>query len=149
MYCSSCGAVADLELSYCNRCGTKLAGTKNQDPAQPIRPESLVWGMVAIFVFGLLAIICLATLMKDGDVFYQVLIKVFTIASFLLMFGVETVFSVLLWRRLKTPREIHDSALLNKSTTKELAEPREPLLAQPMPSVTEQTTRPFEAIKQG
>jgi len=105
--------------------------------------------MVAIFVFGLLAIICLATLMKDGDVFYQVLIKVFTIASFLLMFGVETVFSVLLWRRLKTPREIHDSALLNKSTTKELAEPREPLLAQPMPSVTEQTTRPFEAIKQG
>ena len=66
MYCSSCGVIVVQGLSYCNSCGARLTGEKgdNAIKSSEVRPESLVWGMVAVLVFGFAAIVFLTMQLK-------------------------------------------------------------------------------------
>ena len=100
MYCSSCGVAVAQGLSYCNYCGAKLNGEKgdNAIKSSEVKPESLVWAMVAVLVFGLIGIVFLLMAMKmvglnEGQIFG------FTILSFLIMLLVEGVFIWQLSRR--------------------------------------------------
>jgi hypothetical protein len=147
MYCSSCGVVIAHGLSYCNHCGAKLSGVKGDGltKSPEVRPESLLWGMVAVLVFGFVAIVFLLMAMKMvGLNVGQIL--AFTILSFLIMLSVEGVF---IWQLLRSKRggEKSGDTLLSKGqSTNELdaAHPRG--LPEPMPSVTEHTTRSFDPI---
>ena len=99
MYCSSCGVVVAQGLSYCNYCGAKLSGVKGDSiiKSPEVKPESLVWGMVAVLVFGFVAIVFLMMAMKMvGLNVGQIL--AFTILSFLIMLLVEGVFGHNLFR---------------------------------------------------
>src|SRR6059036_1756592 len=90
MYCSSCGVAVAQGLSYCNYCGAKLSGVKGDSiiKSPEVKPESLVWGMVAVLVFGFVAIVFLIMAMKMvGLNVGQIL--AFTILSFLIMLLVE------------------------------------------------------------
>ena len=147
MYCSSCGVVVAQGLSYCNYCGAKVSGIKGNSliKAPEVRPESLVWGMVAVLVFGFVAIVFLIMAMKMvGLDVAQIL--AFTVVSFLIILLVEGVFTWQLLRRKRGGDETGDTALSKKQATKELdaAQPRR--LPEPVPSVTEHTTRAFEPI---
>ena len=120
MYCSSCGVAMAQGLSYCNYCGAKLVGEKgdNASKSSEVKPESLVWGMVAVLVFGFGAIVLLMMAMKMvGLNVGQIL--AFTILSFLIMLLVEGVFT---WQLLLRKRgaATGDTALSNAETTKEL-----------------------------
>jgi hypothetical protein len=147
MYCSACGVSVAQGLSYCNYCGAKFLGEKgdNAIKSSEVRPESLVWGMVAVLVFGFVAIVFLLMAMKMvGLNVGQIL--AFTILSFLIMLLVEGVFIWQLLHRKGGAKETGDTALAKKQATKELDVAQARVLPEAIPSVTEHTTRAFEPI---
>jgi ABC-type nickel/cobalt efflux system permease component RcnA len=146
MYCSSCGVAVAQGLTYCNYCGAKLTGEKgdNAIKSSEVKPESLVWGMVAVLVFGFVAIVFLMMAMKMvGLNVGQIL--AFTILSFLIMLLVEGVFIWHLLRRKRGAEETGDTALSKEQATKELDAAQARALPEPVPSVTEHATRAFES----
>ena len=146
MYCSSCGASVAHGLSYCNYCGAKLRGEKGDSiRSSEVKPASLLWGMVAVLVFGFVATTFLMMAMKMvGLNVGQIL--AFTILSFLMMLLVEGAFIWQLLRRKRDAKEAGDTALSKEQATKEVETAQARVLPEAMPSVTEHTTRSFEPI---
>ena len=137
MYCSTCGVAMALGLSYCNHCGARLTSEKVAKSSEA-KPEALVWAMVAVLVFGFVAIMLLMMAMKMvGLNVGQIL--AFTILSFVIMLLVEGLFTWQLLHRKRSAEETGD-------TTKELYAAQARILPEPVPSVTEHTTRAFEPI---
>lgn len=151
MYCSFCGVAVGQGLSYCNRCGGQLNGAKKDggigQQSQSFL-ESLVWAMVAVFIVGLGCIIGLMAMMKQLLNFDQQTIIAFASVSFLFALGVEAVLLWMLLRHRNDAQKASDAALQHKEqATKELgAEPAPRALAEPVPGITEHTTRAFEPI---
>jgi|SRR5215216_5595192 len=147
MYCSSCGASVVQGLSYCNFCGAKLSSEKGDSliKSSEVKPGFLVWGMIAVLVFGLVAITLFMMAMKMvGLNVGQIL--AFMILSFLIMLLVE---GVLIWQLLRHQRGAEatgDIALSKEQATKELEAAQARVLPEARPSVTEHTTRSFEPI---
>src|SRR5215212_3851896 len=147
MYCPSCGVPVAQGLSYCNYCGAKLSGEKGDSvvKSSEVKPASLVWGMVAVLVFGFVAITFLMMAMKMvGLNVGQIL--AFTILSFLIVLLVEGVIIWQLLRRKRGAEETGDTAVSKEQATKELEAAKARVLPEAMPSVTEHTTRSFEPI---
>ena len=149
MYCSSCGAAVTRGLSYCNHCGTKLGVAKDDAVAWQSKtlPESLVWAIVGVFVVGMGTTIGLMAMLKQLVDLSQGLILVFGLLSFGLMIVIESVFIYMLLSRRKAgakeagPQDEQDAG----RATKELDAARQArALPEPVPSVTEQTTRTFK-----
>jgi len=147
MYCSACGVAVAQGLSYCNYCGAKLNGVKGETriKSPEVKPELLVSAMVMVFVFGLVAIAFLMVVMKEvlGNA-GQVL--AFTLLSFLVMLSIEGVIIRLLLRRKRGTEEAGDTVRMKGPATKELDAAQARTLPEPVPSVTEHTTRAFEPI---
>lgn len=146
MYCSSCGvAVTQTGLSYCNHCGAKLTTNESVEKSTELKPDLLVTAMVATFVFGLAVITALMGVMKVIIGLHVEHILVFTSIPFLLLLLMEAVFIRLLLRG-KASSEKQDKLRAKQHETNELDAARARALPEPMPSVTEQTTRAFEPI---
>ncbi len=148
MYCSSCGVAVTPGLSYCNYCGEKLGGANSDSiiKSPEVRPETLVSAMVIAFVFGLGAITVLMGVMKAVLHLELGQILAFTLMSFLIMLSLEGVFIRLLLRRKRGPEEAGDTGRLKGQATRELDAAQARGLPEPMPSVTEHTTRAFDPI---
>ena len=148
MYCSSCGGAVAPGRSYCNHCGTKLGGAKAEGSAKQVElfPDSLIWAIVSVFVVGMGTTIGLMAMMKELLNFGQELILAFGLLSFALMIGVETVFIYLLLSRRRETRAVGDGERPHGQQTKELDAAQARSLPEPVPSVTEQTTRAFEPV---
>ena len=148
MYCSSCGVAVAQGLSYCNYCGAELNGKKGDSviKSSEVRPESLVGAMVVVFVFGLAAITVLMGVMKAVLNLDVGQILAFTLLSFLIMLSLEGVFIRLLLRRKRSTEEAGHAVLLKGQATKELDAAQARVLTEPVPSVTEHTTRAFEPV---
>ena len=147
MYCPSCGVMVAQGLSYCNYCGAKLSGEKGDSliKSSEVKPGSLMWGMVAVLVFGFVAITFLMMAMKMVGLNVEQILAL-TILSFLIMLLVEGVFIWQLLRRKHGAEGTGDTALSKKQATKELEAAQAGVLPEAMPSVTEHTTRQFEPI---
>ena len=148
MYCSSCGVAVTPGLSYCNYCGEKLSGAKADSiiRSPEVRPETLIGAMVCTFVFGLGAITVLMGVMKAVLHLEGGLILAFALLCFLIMLSLEGVFIRLLLRRQRGPEDAGDTVLLKRQATRELDAAQARGLPEPMPSVTEHTTRAFDSI---
>jgi hypothetical protein len=152
MYCSSCGSAVPPGLSYCNRCGAELnakLGPRNAGATKtPQVPEFLVWAIVAVSVGGLALLIGLMAVMKSELHFDNGLILLFSLLSFGLLLGAESIFIWLLLssqrRAWSREREAAEITQLKGAATKELGEPQERLLNEPAISITEHTTRTLE-----
>jgi hypothetical protein len=133
------------ELTYCNYCGAKLNRGDSRKSSE-VRPEGLVMMMVATFVMGTFVITLLMGMMKAVLQFPFGPIMALTSLCFLVMFVLEAVFIRLLFRRQKAPPATLDGKRQqHPGMTKELeAESRLPL--EPVPSVTEHTTRAFTPV---
>jgi hypothetical protein len=111
MYCSTCGGAVARDLTYCNHCGAKLAGVK--DDGISARAESfpglLIAAMVVVFAVGLGGTIGLMAVMKDvfgsGN---PGLIIAFTLLTLLLTVAVEGVLVGLLMSHKRRAREVSD-----------------------------------------
>lgn len=143
MYCSTCGVAVAQGLSYCNYCGATLSGEKISSVRKPagVKPELLVSSMVVVFVFGLGAITVLLGVMKAVANFELGPILAITLLSFLMMLLVEGVFVYLLLSGKRGAKEPGDARLAKERGTNELDAANVQLLPEPVPSVTEQTTR--------
>jgi hypothetical protein len=132
MYCSKCGSPVSSNTTYCKQCGIRLSWVNE------VKPETLVAMITLVFVFGLGAIILLMMALKM--VFPEPqnigLVIFFTLISFLIMLGVESVFVWMLLRRKKNDKE----------AAKELPEAKARVLPEPVSSVTEHTTRSLETV---
>jgi hypothetical protein len=148
MYCPSCGVNVTPGSSYCNYCGEKLSGAKSDSiiKSPEVRPETLVGAMVFAFVFGLGAITLLMGMMKAVLRLEVGVILAFALLSFLILLSLEGVFIRLLLRRKRGAEEAGDTVLLKGQATRELAATQARVLPEPMPSVTEHTTRAFDPI---
>ena len=148
MYCSTCGVNVAQGLSYCNYCGATLSGAKGETRSKSpeVKPELLVSAMVVVFVFGLVAITMLIGVMKSVLHLNEGAILAFTLLSFLIMVFLEGVFIRLLLRRKRGSEEAGNTVLLKGQATKELDAAQARVLPEPVPSVTEHTTRAFEPI---
>jgi len=143
LFCSTCGVAVGQSLSYCNYCGAKLDDGRGK--SGDLRPETLVFGMLATFVFGIIAITALMAAMKNAIGMQIGEIVPFAAVCFFLMLILEGVFIGLLLQRARS-RKPHGTERLPEKTTKELdAVPRHSL-PEPLPSVTEHTTRAFEPV---
>ena len=149
MYCSSCGVSVAQGLSYCNYCGAKLNGQKGDSltKSTELRAESFILsGMIGLFVVGLLAISILMGVMKAVLNLDVGQILAFTLLSFLIMLSIE---GILLWRLVRRKRGVEatgDAALSKEKETKELDAAQARALPEPLPSVTEGTTRALEPV---
>lgn len=146
MYCLSCGTAVTPGLSYCNHCGARLRGAQGDSvtKSSELKPETLVFFIAAVFVFGLVAIIGLMAVMKY--VFDQPLIILFTLLSFLIMLVVEGVFIWMLLGRKRIAREVGDTKPFEEQAGKEPGDAKVRMLPGPALSVTEHTTRTLEPV---
>jgi len=144
MYCQSCGVAVAPGLSYCNHCGAKLNKDDKVVKSAEVKPALFVNAMVVTFIFGLLAIAVLASVMKSVLNLYVGQILAVMLLSFLLMFALEGVFVCLLLRRNRGVSETSEKTLTNQQTTTQLDAAQMRVLPESVPSVTEQTTRAFE-----
>lgn len=145
MYCSSCGASVTQNLIYCNRCGAKLNDVEKADGgrASEIPPGILICAMVVTFVFGMAAVAAFVSLARGGDPIAIVVLAL----SFLLILVLESIFIWLLFRRKKVVKAVNASNRLNEQARNEIyTAPAAGMLAEPIPSVTEQTTGLLEPV---
>lgn len=148
MYCSSCGAAVAQGLSYCNFCGAKLGGAEGVGAVKSpdVKPELLVSAMVAVFVLGLLAIAVLVGVMRAVAGFDLPFLLAATVVSFALMLLVEGVLIGLLLKGRRGSKEAVGAVRPKEQTTKDLGEAKARALPEPLPSVTEHTTRTLEPV---
>lgn len=148
MYCSSCGVAVAQGLSYCNYCGAKLGGASSDgfNDSSELRPGSLLFAMMATFVFGLGAITLLMGMMKGVLNLSVGPIVAFTLLSFSIMLVLEGVFIRLLLTDKRGSNQAGSSALSKGQSTKELDAAHARELSEPVASVTEHTTRAFDPI---
>ena len=145
MYCSSCGAAVTQNLIYCNRCGAKLSDAVKDDGnrATEIPPAILVCAMVLTFVFGMAAVAAFLSIARGRDPIAIVVLAL----SFLLILVLESIFIWLLFRRKKVVKTANAANRLNEQARKEIyTAPAAGMLAEPIPSVTEQTTGLLEPV---
>lgn len=143
MYCSSCGVAVTKGLNYCNYCGKRL----NQDgDSSQVRPESLLFAMMATFIFGIGAITIFIGVMKTVLIIPVERILTIALLPFLLLVVLEAVFIRLLLQRTRIVEKKTDPTRADASTTNELDAAQARALPEPLPSVTEHTTRAFDPI---
>lgn len=145
MYCSACGSPITPGLSFCNRCGTSLKERSSSDSKSAL-PVALVGAMilVAVSAMGLLLGGPIA-LKKEGG-FGDELVVLFMFLTFLITAFTE----IFLYRQLsritaqpKLPAA--QPVSLPVAPPAEYYAPQQPRsLAEPLPSVTENTTRTLE-----
>lgn len=147
MYCSTCGVNVAQGLSYCNYCGAKLAEKgDNVSKSSEVRPEFLISAMIGLFIFGLVAITILMGMMKQVLGLPVERVLGFALLPFLLMLLLEGVCLRLLLRQKRGTEATGANTLLKEQTTKELDRAEERLLTEPVPSVTDHTTRTLEPV---
>jgi hypothetical protein len=111
-----------------------------------VKAELVVSAMVGLFVLGLPAIIVLMGVMKAVLNLNVGLILAFTLLSFLIMLTIEGVLIRLLFGRKRGTEEAGETVLSKGQATKELDAAQARVLPEPVPSVTEHTTRTFAPI---
>ena len=139
MYCANCGTGLGPGLSYCNRCGFNLREKteSNTGVISAFLTAITVLGTVglAIMLFGAIVLRRKANLDPE-------LIGIFMTFTFLLV----SVTEFMLFRSLSKLLDTKDGKVrsLLPPVTNELRLPQQSNLGEPVPSVTENTTRTLE-----
>ena len=144
MYCSTCGTPVAPGLSFCNRCGTSL---KERDEAKPT--AAITAFLTAITLIGLIGLgIMLGgalTLRKEANLAEEI-VGMFMLFTFLIVTTTE----ILLVRQLSKLTSVREKKQISPgmpapAITAEFAAAHQPRgLAEPVQSVTENTTRTLE-----
>lgn len=150
MYCSSCGNEITVELKYCNRCGANLALTSGNLPAPIVGPVKLTAPTV---VLGLTITGGLGIIFAGATELAQMHVHPAAI-TWMVLFSMATLFGCtalllrfwsqmfMLQRQLPTPQQ--NVRPLGERTVPPQLQQR----FDPVPSVTEHTTRTFTPVYQ-
>ncbi|MEW6211213.1 MAG: hypothetical protein AB1631_22800 [Acidobacteriota bacterium] len=152
MFCPHCGAESIPGFKYCKRCGVNFAAPAEQSSKQrPVKQTGAAWAValatVAICLGGLGIVFGVASSLLEPSIINQPPTRDITpIVITMLVFGSLTVFGlaamlIRLFTRLMTGHKDAPSQIETPVYTQ--ARLPEPPVA--IPSVTENTTRNFEA----
>jgi hypothetical protein len=150
MYCSSCGTEVTKELNYCNRCGANLNSTTS-DSEQPVRVvgNGPIWAMAFMVVIGLGIIFATVSDLARKE-FHPAALTWIVLGSLAMLFGVVSLF-LRYWSQMAGISQQTERPARRRKPN--LSEPRPaqlpPSRIEPVPSVTENTTRTFEPIERG
>ncbi len=145
MYCPTCGNEITVELKYCNRCGANLALPPSSGPVTVTVPISLTAPTVVIgltIVIGLGIIFGGVTELAERHVHPAAI-------TWIILFSMATLFgcSALLirfWSKMVGLQRQTSAPQQNIRPAFERATPQQlPPRFEPVPSVTEHTTRTF------
>ena len=141
MYCASCGTQLTQGLSYCNRCGFNLKERTEVDN------KTVKWFLMAITLLGVIGLGIMIggslTLRRDAGL-SQDLVGVFMLFTFLIVSVTEFMLVKNLSRLLSAPKESKNRSSLQPPVHQDLRLPQTTNLGEPVPSVTENTTRTLE-----
>ena len=144
MYCSACGTSIAPGLSFCNRCGFSLK-ERTDNKTSPIAAFLTAITLIGVIGLGIMLGGAL-TLRKDAN-FGEEFIGMFMFLTFLIVGLTEVMLVRQLSRLTAQPKQIvlPPAQLV---VPNELAPPPARSLAEPIPSVTENTTRTLEYSRQ-
>jgi hypothetical protein len=147
MYCSTCGAEATLDVYYCKRCGNSL----NQQTMIQTTPVSLngpSWAMAVAIIFMLGTIFGAVIKLAEIGVSAVALTWMVIVSLGSVIALVALIFRQLSHMSLNRQQQLPMQAApaLKPHTTSELYAGRQGALPEPVPSVTEHTTRTFDAV---
>ena len=149
MYCPSCGTEISVELKYCNRCGANLGVPTTQQSI--LVPAPLKVGIPSVVV-GLTVIIGLGIIFGGVSGFASVGLHPAAIV-WIVLFSVATLFgcTALMIRFLTKLMSMQREMLVQQPQDRPSFADRQnvqqlPPRLEPVPSVTENTTRTFSPI---
>lgn len=148
MYCPSCGNEITVELKYCNRCGANLmlpTATTTMALAPPkLTIPIIVLGITILGGLGMIFGAATEFARRDLHPFAIVWIVLFSAA---LLFGCVGLLIRFLTNMMTLHREITPPVQQSRPTfTDRPTMPHLPPHMEPVPSVTENTTRTFSPI---
>jgi hypothetical protein len=142
MYCSACGTPLAPGLSYCNRCGL---GLKEPSNAKPEMVRAYLTAIPIVGIAGLILMLGGAIALRNGAQFHEELIGIFMLMTFLIVGMVEVFLCRQLSRITKTSEKQSSFAPpVQAKMVGDFPPPQPRALAEPVPSVTENTTRTLE-----
>ncbi|HKB68036.1 MAG TPA: hypothetical protein VKC61_19405 [Pyrinomonadaceae bacterium] len=143
MYCAACGTPLAPGLSYCNRCGMSLK--ERSSDAKPVPVAAYLTAITIIGIVGLSLMLGGAIALKNGGDFHEELIGFFMVMTFAIVGVVELSLCRQL-SRLNRSAEKRETAppLLQAGMPNEIRGQQPRALGEPLPSVTENTTRTLQ-----
>jgi hypothetical protein len=143
MYCSGCGSPIASGLSFCNRCGTSL---KERAESNTGSATAFLTAITLIGVIGLGIMLGGAVALKFGALASDDIVALFMAMTFLIVGGVEFLLCRQLSRLTGTTEKRQQSlaSAQQAALPSELRGPQPRSLPEPIPSVTENTTRTLE-----
>jgi hypothetical protein len=145
MYCPTCGNETAVELKYCNRCGTNLMLPSGNIPPQAIRPVRLIGPSV---ILGLTITVGLGIIFGGVTEFARMGLHPAAI-TWIVLFSMATLFGctammIRFWSKMLTLQRQSSAPPQNARPLVERGVPQQlPPRFEPVPSVTEHTTRTF------
>lgn len=139
MYCANCGTQLIQGLSYCNRCGFNL---KERAESNTAVVSAFLTAITVLGTVGLGIMLGGAAVLRKKANLDQEMIGVFMMFTFLII-GVTEFMLVRSLSKLLSAKDRIVRAL-PKPVTNELRLPEHSTLGEPVPSVTENTTRTLE-----
>lgn len=143
MYCSACGSPLAPGLSYCNRCGNNLM-KEREDPPQTKTIAAFLTAITLIGICGLGVMVAGSLALRNGAKLEPEVVGVFMFMTFILVLTVEVYLCRLLSRLSSRSFERNQPQVLTPPVPLEMRGPQPRVLPEPIPSVTENTTRTLQ-----
>ena len=156
MYCPSCGTAYTIELKYCNRCGANLSGLEPQTQVAPVsvtKPALIIGAIMTILtIMGFGMVITGAIELGRNPRVEPDSVTAIVVVGMLTILTIDIFLARLLSKIISA--SLSSNAQFHPQRTNVLANPSMIQLPQPptsrlqgVPSVTEGTTRFFEAAR--
>ncbi|HEX5888234.1 MAG TPA: hypothetical protein VFY61_06005 [Pyrinomonadaceae bacterium] len=139
MYCTSCGVQLAQGLSYCNRCGVNL---RDRNESNTTVVSAFLTAITVLGAAGLFVMLFGAVILRRKANMDQEFIGIFLTFTFLLVSLIEFMLIRNL-SKLLTQKETQTRSFALPATN-DLRLPQHSTLGEPVPSVTENTTRTLE-----
>ena len=145
MYCSACGTPLAPGLSYCNRCGMSLKErTETSSSSGGGVVASYLTAIAIIAVAGMSLMLGGAIALRNGAHFEEDIIGIFMLMVFFIVSVVEIFLCRQLSRITRSSEKTQFLAPPPAAPQMDFRAPQPRALAEPLPSVTENTTRTLE-----
>jgi hypothetical protein len=141
MYCANCGNQLIQGLSYCNRCGSSLK-ERTESNSNTAIISGFLTAITVLGTVGLAVMLFGAIVLRRKANLDQELIGVFMMFTFLII-GVTEFMLVRTLSKLLGSKERKERSLPSPVTS-DLRLPQHSTIDEPVPSVTENTTRTLE-----
>lgn len=144
MYCSACGTPLAPGLSYCNRCGMSLKERTETSNGSSGVVASYLTAIAIIAVSGISLMLGGAIALKNGAQMPEEIIGIFMLMVFFIVSVVEIFLCRQLSRITRSSDKTQFLAPPTAAPQMDFRAPQPRALAEPLPSVTENTTRTLE-----